>query len=118
MATKRVGDLITQYRFEGNIRELRNIAERVAVMCEEEEIDEQLMETALYPEDVFASGAGISKENRQGKGFMEDTFDEDSEKQRIIDALQRTGGRKGLAAELLGIDRTTLWRKMKTYNLD
>ena len=118
MATKRAGDLITQYRFEGNIRELRNIAERVAVMCEEEEIDEQLMETALYPEDVFASGAGISKENRQGKGFMEDTFDEDSEKQRIIDALQRTGGRKGLAAELLGIDRTTLWRKRKTYNLD
>ena len=79
MATKRAGDLITQYRFEGNIRELRNIAERVAVMCEEEEIDEQLMETALYPEDVFASGAGMAKENRQGKILMEDNFDEDLE---------------------------------------
>ncbi len=117
VATPKAGDLITQYRFEGNIRELRNIAERVSVMCEKEEIDEIMMEMALYPEDVFASGDSGLIESRQEKPLAESVSGKENEKRKIMDALQKAGGRRGLAAELLGIDRTTLWRKMKTYNL-
>ncbi len=42
---------------------------------------------------------------------------QEMEKMRIINALQQSGGRKGQAAELLGMGRTTLWRKMKRFGL-
>ena len=36
----------------------------------------------------------------------------------IRDALERCGGKRDAAAELLGLHRTTLWRKMRRYGLD
>lgn len=115
--TKRAGELLIHYPYKGNIRELRNIAERVAVMCEEKEIDDHLMETALYPEDVFSSRSGFYGRMRPEK---EETLEEreTSERERIAEALMKTGGRKGAAAELLGMDRSTLWRKMKLYEIE
>ncbi|NHZ46443.1 helix-turn-helix domain-containing protein, partial [Nitratidesulfovibrio liaohensis] len=41
----------------------------------------------------------------------------DLERRLIADALQRTGNRRGEAAELLGWGRSTLWRKMKQYGM-
>lgn len=115
--TKRAGELLIHYPYKGNIRELRNIAERVAVMCEEKEIDDHLMEAALYPEDVFSSRSGFYGRMRPEK---EETLEEreTSERERIAEALMKTGGRKGAAAELLGMDRSTLWRKMKLYEIE
>jgi transcriptional regulator of acetoin/glycerol metabolism len=40
------------------------------------------------------------------------------ERQMIMDALVRAGGRKSKAADILGWGRSTLWRKMKKHNLD
>jgi transcriptional regulator of acetoin/glycerol metabolism len=40
---------------------------------------------------------------------------EDEEKRRILEALHRWNGNRALAAEALGISRTTLWRKLKTW---
>ena len=86
-------------------------------MCEEKEIDDHLMETALYPEDVFSSRSGFYGRMRPEK---EETLEEreTSERERIAEALMKTGGRKGAAAELLGMDRSTLWRKMKLYEIE
>ena len=39
------------------------------------------------------------------------------EKKMIMDALMKTGGKRGLAAELLGWGRSTLWRKIKQHGL-
>ncbi|MEJ5173673.1 MAG: helix-turn-helix domain-containing protein [Hydrogenothermaceae bacterium] len=41
-----------------------------------------------------------------------------SEKDRILEALSRANGNKTLTAKILGIDRVTLWRKMKRYGID
>lgn len=107
-------DLLMQYPFEGNIRELRNIAERLSVMCEGNEIDEKLMRTALYPEHVFSTRNGFEM-----TGYTTGCEAEDkTEKDRILEALQKTGGRKGEAAKMLGMDRSTLWRKMKSCQLE
>lgn len=106
--------LLAAYPFEGNVRELRNIAERTAVMCEDRRIDERLMETALYPEDIYSLENSNKKEHRAPEGHSDD----ETERERILEALQKSGGRKGAAAEALGIDRTTLWRKMKIYDIE
>ena len=43
---------------------------------------------------------------------------EQKEKQYIQEVLTKTGHKKGLAAEILGLPRTTLWRKMKNHGLE
>lgn len=102
-------ELLCSYPFEGNIRELSNITERLCVMAEGSMIGEELMRRALYPEDVKA---------RSVRQQPKTTVPHRTEREEILDALTKTGGRKSEAARLLGIDRSTLWRKMKHYSLD
>ena len=45
-------------------------------------------------------------------------FDENDEKQRILNALQKSGGNKTIAAKLLNIDRKTLYNKIHVYQID
>lgn len=103
--------LLCSYPFEGNIRELSNITERLCVMAEGDIIDEAVMRRALYPEDIKArehKATPVRKEVPPVK----------TEREEILDALTKTGGKKNEAAKLLNIDRSTLWRKMKHYGLD
>lgn len=111
--------MLRNYHFEGNIRELRNIAERVSVMCEHDTIDKHLMETALYPEDVFSSSERKRTDN-DSVLHEENTISPNVsiEEEQIREALRKTGGKKTRAAELLGMDRSTLWRKMKSYHIE
>ncbi|MGC8767664.1 MAG: helix-turn-helix domain-containing protein [Brevinematia bacterium] len=41
-----------------------------------------------------------------------------SEKEEIIEVLKKTNGNKTIAAKILGINRVTLWRKIRKYNMD
>lgn len=111
--------MLRNYHFEGNIRELRNIAERVSVMCEHDTIDKHLMETALYPEDVFSSSERKRTDN-DSVLHEENTISPNVsiEEEQIREALRKTSGKKTRAAELLGMDRSTLWRKMKSYHIE
>ena len=111
--------MLRNYHFEGNIRELRNIAERVSVMCEHDTIDKHLMETALYPEYVFSSSERKITDN-DSVLHEENTISPNVsiEEEQIREALRKTGGKKTRAAELLGMDRSTLWRKMKSYHIE
>lgn len=103
--------LLCSYPFEGNIRELSNITERLCVMAEGQVIDENLMRRALYPEDVKARV-------RKATQTVKEPLPPKSEREEILEALNKTGGKKSEAAKLLHIDRSTLWRKMKQYGLE
>lgn len=105
--TEEARALLLQYPFEGNIRELSNIAERLCVMVEGDTIDVDLMRQALYPSDVRAS---IREAPTKSSTF--------SERDKILEALQKTGWKKSEAAHLLQMDRSTLWRKMKFYGIE
>lgn len=123
--------LLRQYPFMGNIRELRNIVERVYVLHEGSVITLDDMKEALYPTDLApdhpgtASGAGLPLSG-QAAQFPDTESAEDQkqapclpgEEERIRQALHLSGGNRGKAAKLLGIDRSTLWRRMKKYGLE
>lgn len=92
------------YEWSGNIRELRRRVKRAVLLAEGPVIrSEDLGLSANKPEGCPEQPAVLS----QTAG----------EKWRISEALRRSGGNKKEAARLLGMDRTTLYRKMKKYGL-
>lgn len=100
--------LLYQYPFGGNIRELRNIAERVAVLKQGDTIRKEDLQEALYPEDLEVA-------NALSGGYRPPDQRYASEQERLYQALKQTGGNQTKAAKLLGIDRSTLWRKLRKY---
>lgn len=116
-----VFSLLCQYPFRGNIRELRNIAERVFVLHEGNIISAQDVHEALYPADLdmdpLFTISGSAEQT--GRPQMQEQNAEKllGEEERIRQALKMSGGNKGKAAKLLGIDRSTLWRRIKKYEI-
>ena len=94
--------ILAAYPWPGNVRELKNAVERAAVLARDD---------SLGPED-FA----FLKPPAGGGGEPAQSLAE-SERRAILAALERTGWNKTAAAEALGIDRTTLYDKLKAYGL-
>lgn len=100
----RVHELLAAYPWPGNVRELRNLVEYFSFVCGDEVRPEHLprqfyqrSESPLPPAPPTMPG---------------------NERERILDALQRARFKKAKAAEILGIERTTLWRRMRKLGLD
>ncbi|NVB38955.1 sigma 54-interacting transcriptional regulator [Pseudenhygromyxa sp. WMMC2535] len=98
---------ILAYQWPGNVRELRNVIEYAFAIGE----GPVLSLDELPPE---LRGEPPPRSARNHAGFAP----EDDEKARILEALRIAGGLKSQAAELLGISRTTLWRKMRELKLE
>jgi DNA-binding NtrC family response regulator len=101
-------DLLKVYDFPGNVRELENLIERGVALCTGDTI-----EPAHLP-DTLRELALRSPRKKEGKI---PTLDE-QEKDYIRWVLKETNGNQTLAAQILGIDRVSLWRKLKRYNLE
>jgi len=103
---------LIRYHYPGNIRELKNIIERAYVLCRFDEIrDECLPEHIANAPPPPASFSLTPPRSRLHGKTMEE--------QRVLiqNALQENGSHRGRTAEALGIDRTTLWRKMKQLGI-
>jgi transcriptional regulator with PAS, ATPase and Fis domain len=100
------------YRFEGNIRELTNVVERVCVLNQGDSINEDTINQVLYPEDIE------SDEQSESMGKSIHLVKRDSEIETIRWAMKESNGNQTKASKLLGIDRSTLWRKLRKYSLD
>jgi DNA-binding NtrC family response regulator len=92
----------------GNVRELENTIERAVTFCQ----DETILPYHLSP------GMEISdSRNDQGTALSLSEAIHRTEQAQIVRAMRESRGNKQEAARLLGIDRITLWRKIKSYNL-
>ena len=98
--------LMRNHDWPGNVRELMSVVERAAVDAGFGRIEAQ----HLPPE--LRRGASASMEARYRA-----TRSADDERDAIVAALEQTDGAVTRAAELLGMGRTTLWRKLKQYGL-
>jgi DNA-binding NtrC family response regulator len=105
--TKKAAAKLMGLRWEGNVRELENVIERAVVLSPGPYIDDT---------DI-PSGATVSA----GEFFSDATKDfptiEQLEKRYIQVILEKTGGRKDKAAQILGMNRRTLYRKEREYGL-
>jgi DNA-binding NtrC family response regulator len=108
MISREVLDVLTDYEFPGNVRELENIMERAVTLSSGPSIELQHLATDLQQRR-------FQVHRRQKRDFL--TL-EDNEKEYISWILQQTDGNKTKAAEILGIDRVSLWRKVKRYGLE
>ncbi|MFN2491795.1 MAG: sigma-54-dependent transcriptional regulator [Pyrinomonadaceae bacterium] len=111
--------LLENYDWPGNIRELENAIVRAAALCD------QMIRPEDLPDRVrnFSSSAmneAVAAGNGQGvHDAGEDLLSlSEVERRHIFRVLARTGGNKQAAARMLGIDRTTLQRKVERYDLD
>ena len=104
-----VMDSFKSHTWPGNIRELRNVLERAAIMCDRELIGRQHL-----PQD-FGHSAGTGPSGLAGVQFPIGTTVDAAERELILQTLTATNQNKTRAAELLGISLKTLHNKLKEY---
>jgi DNA-binding NtrC family response regulator len=95
--------LFHEYRFPGNVRELRNLMERAVILCNETELQSKHF-------DIIKSFSNTKS--------LTETFDlEEIEKNTIMRALEKTDFNKAEAARLLNIEWNALHRRLQKYQL-
>jgi len=104
-----VMDIFMSHTWPGNIRELRNILERSAIMCEKD-----LITRACLPGE-FGKSSAKSPSDLGAIKFPIGTTVDAMEQELILQTLAATGNNKTRAAELLGISLKTLHNKLKEY---
>ena len=96
---------LKQHRWDGNLRELRNVIRRATLFAENEEITAENL-------PVLAS-------RRQKEQDTDDmALRPGDEKEQILNALRKARGNKTVAAKLLQVDRKTLYNKMHHYGIE
>ena len=100
--------ILMNYDFPGNVRELENIIERGVALS-----NGNTIEVAHLPQDLKELSI---RTFRKKEGYIPSL--EEQEEAYIKWVLKEVGGNKTLAAQVLGIDRVSLWRKLKRYGLE
>ena len=100
--------MLQKYEWPGNLRQLKNIVKRATLLAKGDfitpnELGEEISEKEKADPNPLVFSSSLNKE--------------ETEKQLIINALKQTGNNKSKAATLLGIDRKTLYNKLKHYDI-
>jgi transcriptional regulator with PAS, ATPase and Fis domain len=111
LVSPQAASALQQYAWPGNIRELRNVAERAMIVCRG---GEGQIEIDNLPMSVTVKQAG--KTPRPPASSLK-TLIENAEREAILQALDATRNNRNTAAALLKIHRTGLYQKMKKYHI-
>ena len=112
-------ETLESYHWPGNIRELRNIIERVAILCDAEEIDAPHLPEDIRNGSAIGTGAVPSTwdEFRQYKKRVKDEVVDRIEKEFLTGVLVRSGGNISKAAAMIGMQRTNLHSLLKKHKI-
>lgn len=98
-------ETLQRYNWPGNLRQLKNVVKRATLLATGDFITCKELGEELRTVEDKQETTNLTLKN------------EDDEKQRILQALHQTRNNKTRAAQLLGIDRKTLYNKLKLYNI-
>jgi len=101
--------LLEEHAWEGNVRELRNIAERICVLNSESTISGEMVRDML-------NDSGSSPAEAKGQDSPPED-DDHAEREKLKSLMEKYNGNRGKIAGYMGIDRSTLWRKLKKYRI-
>ena len=105
--TREALEVLQRHPWPGNVRELENAVERAVVLCPGDRIRPE----DLPPSLTDRTGGGVAAHGYPGLPLR------DVEREHILTTLRECHGNQAKAAELLGIGRNTLWRKLKEYGV-
>ena len=111
---------LVSYSWPGNIRQLKNFAERLVINCSFRNSGETLRElVADLPQSMGpADGQSFSRSGTTTMPEQPIGAPQDDEAKRILEVLQQERFNKTRAAQALSMSRSTLWRKMKEYRIE
>ena len=102
--------VLLNYNYPGNVRELENILEHALIICQDDVIEPR------HLPDFLQSNEEWRRQDQQMDATVE-APEVNAERRRLLDVLKKNNWHRQKTARELGIDRTTLWRKMKKYDL-
>jgi len=105
---KKVLEVLCEYNWPGNIRELENVLESAIILSKNNKITIEVIPKNIKP---FKSNDLDIKEDREANSLI------DIEKEVILKALKEAKGNISKASRVLGIDRSTLYRKIEKYKI-
>jgi two-component system response regulator AtoC len=94
-------EILNRYSWPGNVRELENVVERAVILCDAEKIDTKDLSITLQPIKELSANPSL----------------EEIEKDYILRVLKEANGNQSRASQILGIDRKTLYLKLKKYGI-
>jgi DNA-binding NtrC family response regulator len=115
-------EALNGYSWPGNVRQLKNCLERAVILSNDGRITiaelppEVSRPGSAMPAAIF-SQSGSTSEPAAGVASSPTSL-RDVERQQILSALEQTGWHRGKTAEILGISPSTLYRRLRDYNLE
>lgn len=110
--TEEAMQMLREYNWPGNVRELQNTIERTVILCRNE---------VVRASDIQLSSLGNRSSNaapdKAASGEYREISMADVEQEHILRTLEHTGWNKSKSAQILGIERSTLDRKLKRYHV-
>ena len=112
--SKNVMKILLNYDYPGNVRELQNILEHALIVCQENIIEPEHLPLSLQNRFLPGSdGQILKKKNLQ----IPLQHADERERETILKTLRNHSWHRAKTAKALGIDRTTLWRKIKILDI-
>jgi DNA-binding NtrC family response regulator len=103
-------EILRNYHWPGNVREIKNVIERAVILASGEEIRPEDLPLELRTHRMMAPSASADEERNSS------SLDE-LRRRQILAVLEQTGWHQGRASEILGISPSTLYRQLKSYGL-
>lgn len=110
-----VMNIFINHQWEGNVRELKNVIERIVVLARNKNTD--IIDASFLPQNLRGN-IEILPAPKQDSIYDLNTILSNAEKEAIINVMRVTRNNKAHAAKLLNIPRSTLYFKLKKYNLE
>lgn len=114
--SKAAESILANYEYPGNVRELENIIEHAIVLAENNEINERDLPEFMMRNRLLLSGPESNPSDDRDSGEIAALAE--VEQRHIQRALKITSYNYTEASKKLGISRSTLWRKIKEYNIE